>query len=55
MILLQAAHHVVIQGFNLAGAETPGDMGAKGPWAGIMLDGDFGRSGKQLHHGSSPW
>ena len=50
MILLQAAHHVVIQGFNLAGAETPGDMGARGPWAGIMLDGDFFRSGKEAHH-----
>lgn len=50
MILLQAAHHAVIQGFTLAGAGTPGDMGAKGPMAGIMLDGDFARSGKEAHH-----
>jgi hypothetical protein len=50
MILLEAAHHVILQGFNLAGVETPGDMGASGPWAGIMLDGDFGRSGKEVHH-----
>jgi hypothetical protein len=43
MILLQAAHHVVVEGFNLAGQAT-------GPWAGLMLDGDFGRSGKLTHH-----
>ncbi|MBK8257080.1 MAG: right-handed parallel beta-helix repeat-containing protein [Polyangiaceae bacterium] len=50
MIYLRAAHHVVIQGFELRGAETPGDTGAQGPWAGIMLDGDFGRTGKLTHH-----
>jgi hypothetical protein len=50
MVLLEAAHHVIVEGFNLAGAERAGDMSAKGPWAGIMLDGDFGRSGKQVHH-----
>ena len=43
MILLQAAHHVVVEGFEIAGQ-------ADGPWAGIMLDGDFGRSGKLTHH-----
>src|SRR5262249_5473522 len=32
------------------GEQTPGDMAAKGPWAGIMLDGDFGRTGKEAHH-----
>jgi hypothetical protein len=50
MILLEAAHHVIVQGFNIAGAAQPGDVGAKGPWAGIMLDGDFGHSGKEVHH-----
>src|SRR5204863_5216850 len=49
MILLQAAHHVIVEGFNIAGATGPG-MEAVGPRAGIMLDGDFGRSGKQTHH-----
>lgn len=50
MIYLRAAHHVVIQGFALAGRETPGDANARGPWAGIMLDGDFARTGKLTHH-----
>ncbi len=47
MVLLQAAHHVVVEGFAIAGA---GREDAPGPWAGIMLDGDFGRSGKLTHH-----
>ncbi|PYS68760.1 MAG: hypothetical protein DMF69_19150, partial [Acidobacteria bacterium] len=42
MVLLQAAHHVVVEGFNIAGATGPG-MNPVGPKAGIMLDGDFGR------------
>ena len=49
MILLQAAHHVIVQGFNIAGSTGPG-LEPEGPRAGIMLDGDFGRSGKQTHH-----
>jgi len=49
MILLQAAHHVIVEGFNIAGATGPG-MKPVGPKAGIMLDGDFGGSGKQTHH-----
>jgi len=49
MILLQAAHHVIIEGFNIAGHTGPGQQ-LVGPRAGIMLDGDFGRSGKQTHH-----
>ena len=49
MILLQAAHHIIVEGFNIAGATGPG-MKPVGPRAGIMLDGDFGRSGKQTHH-----
>src|SRR5437773_10663434 len=49
MILLQAAHHVIVQGFNIAGSTGP-DLEPKGPRAGIMLDGDFGHSGKETHH-----
>lgn len=49
MILLQAAHHVIVQGFNIAGSTGPG-LEPKGPRAGIMLDGDFGHSRKQTHH-----
>lgn len=49
MIYLRAAHHVVIEGFNIAGSTGPG-LEPKGPLAGIMIDGDFGRSGKNAHH-----
>jgi hypothetical protein len=49
MILLQATHHVIVEGFNIAGATGPG-MNPVGPRAGIMIDGDFGRSSKQTHH-----
>ena len=49
MVLLQAAHHVIVEGFNIAGHTGPGQEPV-GPRAGIMLDGDFGRSGKQTHH-----
>ena len=48
-MLLQAAHHVIVEGFNIAGHTEPGRE-LVGPRAGIMLDGDFGRSGKQTHH-----
>jgi hypothetical protein len=41
MILLRATHHVIIQGFNLAGHNVPG-LDPTSPRAGIMLDGDFG-------------
>src|SRR5262249_23527318 len=34
---------------EIAGTGHPGTLGL-GPWAGIMLDGDFGRSGKLTHH-----
>lgn len=40
MIYVRTGHHVVIEGFRLKG----GGENA-GPRAGIMLDGDFGRSG----------
>lgn len=49
MVLLDAAHHVILEGFNIAGMTGPG-MEPRGPRAGIMLDGDFGHSGKQVHH-----
>jgi hypothetical protein len=49
MILLQSTHHVIVQGFNIAGSTAPGEE-PKGPRAGIMLDGDFGRSGQLTHH-----
>ncbi|MFL6208660.1 MAG: right-handed parallel beta-helix repeat-containing protein [Pyrinomonadaceae bacterium] len=49
MVLLQAAHHIVVEGFNIAGHTGPG-LAPVGPRAGIMLDGDFGRSSKQTHH-----
>jgi hypothetical protein len=49
MILLRAAHHVVIQGFNIAGSNVPGQP-PTGPRAGIMLDGEFRNTGKQVHH-----
>jgi hypothetical protein len=49
MILLRATHHVIVQGFNIAGANRPG-LPPGGPRAGIMLDGDFSKTGKQTHH-----
>lgn len=49
MILLRAAHHVIIQGFNIAGSNLPGQP-PSGPRAGIMLDGEFRNTGKQTHH-----
>jgi hypothetical protein len=49
MILLRATHHIIIQGFNLAGHNLP-EVDPGSPRAGIMLDGDFGTTGKQTHH-----
>lgn len=55
MIYLQAAHHVILEGLTLAGSferSGPGGSGnsANRARAGIMLDGDFGRTGKLTHH-----
>jgi hypothetical protein len=50
MVYFRAAHHAILEGFNIQGAASPGDLRATGPWAGIMLDGDFGRSGRLAHH-----
>ena len=49
MILLRAAHHVIVQGFNIAGSTGPG-LEPKGSRAGIMLDGEFRNTGQQTHH-----
>jgi hypothetical protein len=52
MVLLQGAHHVVIQGFAIAGAasNTPGASDLRGPRAGILIDGDFVRTSHLSHH-----
>ena len=50
MILLEAAHHVVVQGFNLAGTNTPGGKDLHGPNAGIFISGDFVRTSRLAHH-----
>jgi hypothetical protein len=49
MILVRAAHHVIVQGFNIAGSTGP-DLEPKGSRAGIMLDGEFRNTSKQTHH-----
>jgi hypothetical protein len=52
MILLHGAHHVVVQGFDVAGAatNTPGGANLQGPNAGILIDGDFVHTTKLAHH-----
>lgn len=55
MIFLQGAHHVILEGFQLAGSSQPGQaQQAQGrvpvARAGIMIDGDFKRTGKLAHH-----
>src|SRR6266496_2286360 len=49
MILLRATHHVIVQGFNIAGSNSA-DTAPHGPRAGIMMDGDFSQTSKQTHH-----
>jgi hypothetical protein len=49
MVLFQTAHHAILDGFNIAGHTGPG-LPSEGPRAGIMMDGDFGRSGRLTHH-----
>ncbi len=49
MILLLAAHHVIVEGFNVAGSNQPGKV-PEGPNAGIMINGNFVRSTKMAHH-----
>ncbi|MGK4001258.1 right-handed parallel beta-helix repeat-containing protein [Sorangium sp. So ce1036] len=53
MIYLRAAHHVVVEGFNIAGSSAPGAQSAQsagGRGAGIMVDGAFAETGKLAHH-----
>lgn len=50
MVLIRAAHHIVLEGFNIAGTDVPGAPRPNSPWAGIMLDGDFARSSRLTHH-----
>jgi hypothetical protein len=49
MILLLAAHHVILEGFNVAGSNQPGKA-AEGPNAGILVNGNFVHSSKLAHH-----
>ncbi|WP_437913503.1 right-handed parallel beta-helix repeat-containing protein [Sorangium sp. So ce302] len=50
MIYLKTAHHVVIEGFRLAGSSAPGRQSAAEPKAGIMIDGAFGETSSLAHH-----
>jgi hypothetical protein len=49
MILLLAAHHVIIEGFNVAGANQASKE-PEGPSAGIMINGDFLHGERLAHH-----
>jgi hypothetical protein len=49
MILLLSAHHVIIEGFNVAGSNQAGKA-PEGPNAGIMINGNFVHSSKLAHH-----
>ena len=49
MVLLQPAHHVIVEGFNIAGATGPG-LDPVGARAGIFIDGDFANTSKMAHH-----
>ncbi len=48
-ILLRAAHHIILQGFNIAGNNGPG-IEPRGTRAGIMVDGEFRNTNRQAHH-----
>ena len=41
MVNFEAAHHAILEGFNIAGATGPG-LEQKGPQAGIFINGNFG-------------
>lgn len=50
MINLSGAHHVIVQGFNVQGSDSPGDQSPRGPNAGIFINGDFPRTSALAHH-----
>jgi hypothetical protein len=49
MILLLGAHHVIIEGFRIAGTNARGKP-PEGPNAGILINGDFLKTSKLAHH-----
>src|SRR4029079_15748168 len=49
MIVLLGAHHVIIEGFSIAGTNAPGKP-PEGPNAGIIINGDFVEPSKLSHH-----
>ena len=49
MILLRATHHIIVQGFNIAGSNST-EKPPNGTRAGIMMDGDFSQTSRQTHH-----
>jgi hypothetical protein len=49
MVFFHAAHHAILEGFNISGRTGPG-LAPQGPRAGIMMGGDFGRTGSLAHH-----
>jgi hypothetical protein len=50
MVILQAAHHVIVQGFNVVGPNAPGAQPPAGANAGIFINGDFVSSSRLAHH-----
>jgi hypothetical protein len=49
MVMFAAAHHAILEGFNIAGATGPG-LEQKGPQSGIFIAGGFVETGKLAHH-----
>jgi hypothetical protein len=50
MVFLAGAHHVILQGFDVAGSNPAGTTDPKGPNAGIFISGEFLRTSKLAHH-----
>jgi hypothetical protein len=49
-VVFQAAHHIVFQGFNIAGSSPPGAKELSGTNAGILIDGRFVETSRLAHH-----
>ena len=49
MVMFAAAHHAILEGFNIAGATGPG-MEQKGPQSGTFIGGNIVELGKLAHH-----